>query len=77
MDWSDRLRNVEEMLDTPELRGEVADIREAPNETAVLVFRAEKNVLLELVEPPSSTWIKVRHRDGQVGFVSISQVWGI
>jgi hypothetical protein len=29
VDWSDRLRNVEEMLDAPELRREVADIREA------------------------------------------------
>jgi hypothetical protein len=29
VDWSDRLRNVEEMVDTPELRREVADIREA------------------------------------------------
>ncbi len=29
VDWSDRLRNVEEMLDRPELRREVADIREA------------------------------------------------
>jgi hypothetical protein len=29
VDWSDRLRNVEEMLDAPQLRREVADIREA------------------------------------------------
>jgi hypothetical protein len=29
VDWSDRLRNVEEMVDRPELRREVADIREA------------------------------------------------
>jgi hypothetical protein len=29
VDWSDRLRNVEEMLDAPELRREAADIREA------------------------------------------------
>jgi hypothetical protein len=29
VDWSDRLRNVEEMLDSPELRREVAEIREA------------------------------------------------
>jgi len=28
VDWSDRLRNVEEMVDTPELRRGVADIRE-------------------------------------------------
>jgi hypothetical protein len=48
------------------------------------VFRAEQNVLLELAEPaasPSSTatpgWVKVRHRDGQTGFVRISQVFGL
>ncbi len=29
VDWSDRLRNVEEMLDAPQLRREVSDIREA------------------------------------------------
>lgn len=29
VEWSDRLRNVEEMLDSPELRREVARIREA------------------------------------------------
>ena len=29
MDWSDRLRNVEEMLDSQQLRREVAEIREA------------------------------------------------
>jgi hypothetical protein len=28
LDWSDRLRNVEEMLDRPELRAEAARIRE-------------------------------------------------
>jgi len=28
VDWSDRLRNVEEMLDSPQLRGEAARIRE-------------------------------------------------
>ena len=55
----------------------VADIREAPNETAALVFRAEKNVLLDLVEPPNSTWIKVRHRDGQSGYARINQLWGL
>jgi hypothetical protein len=29
VEWSDRLRNVEEMLDSPELRREVARVREA------------------------------------------------
>ncbi|MEP6702751.1 MAG: SH3 domain-containing protein, partial [Betaproteobacteria bacterium] len=34
-------------------------------------------VLLELVEPPVSGWVKVRHRDGQTGYVNISQIWGV
>ena len=55
----------------------VADIREAPQETSAVVFRAEKNVVLDLAEPPSSTWIKVRHRDGQSGYVRLDQIWGL
>ena len=55
----------------------VAEIREAPNENAAVVFRAEKNVMLELVEPPTSTWIKVKHRDGQIGYARINQLWGL
>ena len=54
-----------------------ADIREAPQENSAVVFRAEKNVVLELVEPPASTWIKVRHRDGQSGYVRLDQIWGL
>ena len=53
-----------------------ADVRDAPNESAAIVFRAE-NVVLELVEPPTSTWIKVRHRDGQTGYARLNQIWGL
>ena len=55
----------------------VIDVRESPNETANTVFRAEKNVVLELVEPPTSTWIKVKHRDGQTGYARLNQLWGL
>lgn len=55
----------------------VADVLAAGETGARTVFRAEQNVLLELVEPPVSGWAKVRHRDGQTGFISISQVWGL
>ena len=55
----------------------LAEIRNAPAETAAVVFRAEKNVVLELAEPPTSTWVKVRHRDGQTGYVRIEHIWGI
>jgi SH3 domain protein len=55
----------------------VIDVRESANESAPVVFRAEKNVVLELVEPPNSTWIKVKHRDGQVGYARLNQLWGL
>jgi SH3-like domain-containing protein len=66
------------------VRSPVAEIRGGPEENAPIVFRAEQNVLLELAEPatsPSATaspgWVKVRHRDGQTGFVRVSQIFGL
>ena len=57
---------------------EVAQLtaRSAANDNAPAVFTAAKGVLLELAEPISSAWIKVRHRDGETGFVKASEVWG-
>ena len=53
-----------------------ARIHAAADEASALVFSADKGVLLELVEPTSSLWIKVRHRDGQTGYVKAAEVWG-
>lgn len=53
-----------------------ADVRQGPDVIAPLVFQARQNVALEFVEAAGSGWIKVRHRDGQGGFVKSSQVWG-
>lgn len=55
----------------------VADVRERPEEAAPVLFRAEKDVVLDLAETPTTSWIKVHHRDGQVGYVRLSQIWGI
>jgi SH3-like domain-containing protein len=54
-----------------------ARIRASADENAAMVFSADKHVLLELVEPVNNLWAKVRHRDGQTGFVRISDIWGI
>ena len=61
-----------------------ADVRANPDDAAAVVFRAEHNVLLELAETatsPATTanpgWVKVRHRDGQTGFLRVSQVFGL
>lgn len=63
------------------VRVPVADVLAAPDANAPLVFKAEQNVVLELVDPAyvSNTpgWAKVRHRDGQQGYVRIAQVWGL
>ena len=53
-----------------------AKIRASENESAPVVFTAAKWVVLELAEPIRSSWIKVRHRDGETGFVKASEVWG-
>jgi len=66
------------------VRAPVAEIRANPDEGAPVVFRAEQNVLLDLAEPAQSAattampgWVGVRHRDGQTGYVRISQVFGL
>lgn len=54
----------------------VAQIRSQPSDSAPVVFSVEKNVLLEPVEKGPGAWLKVRHRDGQSGFVSLKSIWG-
>ncbi len=59
------------------VRSGTAQVRTSATDSAALVFEAEADVLLELVEPAPAGWAKVRHRDGQQGFVKASQVWGL
>jgi len=54
----------------------LADVRAAPSVQSPLVFEAYKQVILEVVEPASGEWIKVRHRDGQQGYIRVAHVWG-
>jgi len=68
---------------TPHAEIRSIDVRAAAEESAPVVFRAERDVLLDVAETaqsPSATlmpgWIKVRHRDGQTGFIRLSQVFG-
>jgi len=55
----------------------LADVRAEPNAQAPLVFEAYKQVLLEVVEPPADGWVKVRHRDGQLGYIRTAHVFGV
>ena len=47
--WSDRMRNVEEMLDNPELRGEVARIRDRARSVRAEFKRHSKQPNWDLV----------------------------
>ncbi len=53
-----------------------AVVRSAADDTSPIVFTAVKGVLLELAEPVASSWVKVRHRDGDIGYAKASDVWG-
>ncbi|WP_028452805.1 SH3 domain-containing protein [Chitinilyticum aquatile] len=48
-----------------------------PQNTAAPVFKADKDLLLELQENTRNGWLKVRHRDGATGFIRIEDVWGV
>jgi SH3-like domain-containing protein len=66
------------------VRVPLAEIRAKPDDNSALVFRAEQNVLLDLAESAATAaaasspgWVKVRHRDGQTGYVRITQIFGL
>ena len=54
-----------------------AELRQADKADAPVVLEAEKWVAFEYLEPAATGWAKVRHRDGAVGYVRSTQVWGL
>lgn len=54
----------------------VAAVRASADDAAALVFNAQQNVALELVEVAAGGWLRVRHADGAAGFIRANQVWG-
>ena len=45
------------------VKAPLAQVREAADDSAPMVFQAQQNVLLELLEVAGG-WLRVRHRDG-------------
>ena len=54
-----------------------AEIRQADQAEAPLVAELDKWVVVDFVEPASPGWAKVRHRDGTIGYIRSTQVWGL
>ena len=54
-----------------------SEIKQSAESTSAVVATLEKGVVLEVVDlKPLNGWLKVKHRDGVVGYVPISATWG-
>ncbi|MDB5801603.1 MAG: hypothetical protein JWL63_2542 [Rhodocyclales bacterium] len=53
-----------------------AEVRQTAAGDAPVVFTARKDLLLDVIDKPAGSWIKVRHRDGRTGFIELKAVWG-
>ena len=54
-----------------------ARVRATAEDNAPVVMTADKGVLLELVDSAPAVWVKVKHRDGIIGFVKAADIWGV
>lgn len=54
-----------------------AEVRQRPEESAPVVFRATQFVALELMEVRANGWIRIQHADGAGGFLRANQLWGL
>ena len=55
----------------------LADVFRDADTDSDLVYQVEKNVVMEWLDSTRTGWVKVRHLDGQIGYIRVSQVWGI
>jgi SH3-like domain-containing protein len=76
LSWVDA-KQVSNKLRTVIVKAPVAQVRQAADDNAPVLFQAQQNVLLDLTEVVAGGWLRVRHRDGVSGFVRVGQVWGV
>jgi len=53
-----------------------AEVRTQPEAASPILFRVNRGVLLSVTQPVQAGWLKVRHADGEEGFMRIGDVWG-
>lgn len=52
------------------------DVRATADYSAPVVLKVRQQVALERLESTGTGWVKVRHQDGETGYVRSSEVWG-
>lgn len=75
---------VEKQLLAPKrtviVKSERAKIHQEADEKTTLVFEAERDVVLDVLESvpvAPAGWIKLKHRTGQIGYAKTKEVWGL
>jgi len=51
-------------------------VRQKPADDAPVVFEAQRDLLLEMLDAANAGWVHVKHRDGATGYVRAADVWG-
>ena len=54
----------------------LVDVRAEPSSNAARVFQVRQQIALEHLDSSGTAWIRVRHQDGNVGYVKSTEVWG-
>lgn len=54
----------------------IVDVLDKPEDGASKVFQVRQQIALELLEATGTGWIKVKHLDGEIGYVRSAEVWG-
>jgi len=54
----------------------VLDVRAEPDLGASRLFQVRQQVALERLESTGTGWVKVRHQDGDIGYVRSTEIWG-
>ncbi|MDD2701133.1 MAG: SH3 domain-containing protein [Sideroxydans sp.] len=55
---------------------QVANVRSSWSNSASVAFVAPRQLGLEWLGNAGGGWVKVRHRDGSIGYIKASEVWG-
>ena len=54
----------------------LVDVRAAADSGSPRLFQVRQQVALEFIESTGTGWIRVRHQDGNIGYVRSAEVWG-
>ena len=54
----------------------LVDVRAEPDFGSPRLFQVRQQVALERIESTGTGWIRVRHQDGNMGYVRSTEVWG-